>query len=320
MMFSRWKDFPSGLSPGVHTYTRSYSASVTIAAARQNTAFLSCHLANQKVDDSSMAATLEPYVAPDGERKPNSVHQLIKQIDSPQAGPAESAAASTNKPPSRKGGPMRPRPETNSDGESGPPTSRFPQFKVPAIPEGFNNAYQLVRALEMQRQIRLLIRVTRDQVSYDVELITSHPQVVEASRMSVGKTPTRQVMVTMKGGGGFPNPTPNVSNIKEFPDMPKKQRKSQRNKGSKNASKPSPRDDDLFDEDETPMPSQPKKAESVQPEPEHTDLAQARPVKRNTDKNGTRDSLTTDEDPSTSEDFAMMSESDCDDVSDVTIV
>ena len=36
-------------------------------------------------------------------------------------------------------------------------------------------------------------------VSYDVEVITSHPQVVEASRLSKGKTPTRQVLVTMKG-------------------------------------------------------------------------------------------------------------------------
>ena len=164
-----------------------------------------------------------------------------------QAGPAEPAAAPpTNEPTSRQGSQKRPRPETDSDGESGPSHSRLTHFKVPAKPEGFDNAYQLVRALEMHRKLRLSIRVARDQgmiivpkdhatlkflreirelkdgrkvslspltpedkrskmvllgfpVSYDVELITSHPQVVEASRMTVGKTPTRQVLVTLKG-------------------------------------------------------------------------------------------------------------------------
>lgn len=33
---------------------------------------------------------------------------------------------------------------------------------------------------------------------YDM-VITSHPQVVEASQMSKGKSPTRQALVTLKG-------------------------------------------------------------------------------------------------------------------------
>lgn len=46
-------------------------------------------------------------------------------------------------------------------------------------------------------------------LAYDVEVNSSHSQVEEASQMSKGKAPARQVLVTLKGA---PIPTLDLSN------------------------------------------------------------------------------------------------------------
>ena len=57
----------------------------------------------------------------------------------------------------------RRRVETDSEEEAEHTPSRLTRFKVPKKPEDFDNAYQLVRALEKERNVRLSIRISRDE-------------------------------------------------------------------------------------------------------------------------------------------------------------
>jgi len=228
----------------------------------------------------TMAVTLEPFKAAGGRKKTQKqaervrpaepskdktetpttksvhAHQTEGNLNSPQnslsqegapAVPAKTAApTSKGLKPLQRGGVKRRRVETDSEEEAEHTPSRLTRFKVPKKPEDFDNAYQLVRALEKERNVRLSIRISRDEgmiiapkdkatmnflqeikvlkdgrkvcispltsqekkskmvllgfpLGFDVEVITSLPQVVEASRMTKGKSPTRQVLVILKG-------------------------------------------------------------------------------------------------------------------------
>lgn len=79
-----------------------------------------------------------------------------------QAEPTQSAAPATKSPSPAEGAVGNDSGWRQTEGKS-ETLRRFLQFEIPQIPEGFGNAYHLVRALEKQRQINLAIRVARDQ-------------------------------------------------------------------------------------------------------------------------------------------------------------
>ena len=74
----------------------------------------------------------------------------------PQAGPSGRATREAREPAAK-----RSRHSSNTDEESAT-SGRMPKFRVPPKPEGFENAFQLVRALEKQKKVLFSIRLSRD--------------------------------------------------------------------------------------------------------------------------------------------------------------